>query len=91
MRHMVKAAFSGSAFTQKLSAKVEALDMHLGRGFSSATYHDASVPAFYGAGKSDAGFALVNAGLNDRFRSPSREHARRKQNDTAFRRLHYYR
>lgn len=55
------------AFTQKLSAKVEALYLHLGRGFSGATYYDASVPAYYGGGKSDAGFALVRAGLNYRF------------------------
>ena len=55
------------AFTQKISAKVEALYMHLGRGFSGAAYYDASVPAYYGAGKSDAGFALVRAGLNYRF------------------------
>ncbi|WP_331302436.1 porin family protein [Methylobacterium oryzae] len=39
------------AFTEKLSAKVEALYLHLGRGTNAATYYNASVPAFYGAGK----------------------------------------
>lgn len=55
------------ALTAKLSAKVEALYLHLGRGFSGATYYDPSAPAYYGAGRSDAGFALVRAGLNYRF------------------------
>lgn len=39
------------AFTEKLSAKVEALYLHPGRGTNAATYYNASVPAFYGAGK----------------------------------------
>ena len=55
------------AFTEKLSAKVEALYLHLGSGFAGATYYKASVPAYYGAGKQDSGFALVRAGVNYRF------------------------
>lgn len=55
------------AFTEKLSAKVEALYLHLGRGTTAATYYNASVPAFYGAGKQDSGLALVRAGVNYRF------------------------
>ena len=55
------------AFTEKLSAKVEALYLHLGRGSSAATYYNASVPAYYGAGKQESGFALVRAGVNYRF------------------------
>jgi outer membrane immunogenic protein len=55
------------AFTEKLSAKVEALYIHLGRGFTGSTYYNAGVPAYYGAGKQDSGFALVRAGLNYRF------------------------
>jgi outer membrane immunogenic protein len=55
------------AFTEKLSAKVEALYLHLGRGFTGATYYDSAANAYYGAGRSDAGFALVRAGLNYRF------------------------
>jgi outer membrane immunogenic protein len=55
------------AFTEKLSAKVEALYIHLGRGFIGSAYYNASVPAYYGAGKQDSGFALVRAGVNYRF------------------------
>jgi outer membrane immunogenic protein len=55
------------AFTEKLSAKVEALYLHLNRGFTGTTYYSASVPAYYGAGKQDSGFALVRAGVNYRF------------------------
>ncbi|MEE7440301.1 outer membrane protein [Methylobacterium oryzae] len=55
------------AFTEKLSAKVEALYLHLGRGTNAATYYNASVPAFYGAGKQDSGFAVVRVGVNYRF------------------------
>lgn len=55
------------AFTEKLSVKVEALYLHLGRGSAAATYYNASVPAYYGAGKQDSGFALVRAGVNYRF------------------------
>ena len=55
------------AFTEKLSAKVEALYLHLGRGFTGTTYYSAGVPAYYGAGKQDSGFALVRAGVNYRF------------------------
>ncbi|SDA16930.1 outer membrane immunogenic protein [Methylobacterium sp. UNC378MF] len=55
------------ALTEKLSAKVEALYLHLGRGSVASTYYNASVPAYYGAGKQDSGFALVRAGLNYRF------------------------
>ena len=55
------------AFTEKLSAKVEALYLHLDRGFTGTTYYSASVPAYYGAGKQDSGFALVRAGVNYRF------------------------
>jgi outer membrane immunogenic protein len=55
------------AFTEKLSAKVEALYIRLGRGFTGSTYYNASVPAYYGAGKQDSGFALVRAGVNYRF------------------------
>ncbi|SDN59135.1 outer membrane immunogenic protein [Methylobacterium phyllostachyos] len=55
------------AFTEKLSAKVEALYVQLGRGFAGTTYYNAGVPAYYGAGKQDSGFALVRAGVNYRF------------------------
>ena len=55
------------AFTEKLSAKVEALYLHLDRGFTGTTYYSAAVPAYYGAGKQDSGFALVRAGVNYRF------------------------
>jgi outer membrane immunogenic protein len=55
------------AFTEKLSAKVEALYIHLDRGFASTTYYSTSGPAYYGAGKLDSGFALVRAGVNYRF------------------------
>jgi outer membrane immunogenic protein len=55
------------AFTEKLSAKVEVLYIHPGRGFTGSTYYSASIPANYGAGKQDLGFALVKAGVNFRF------------------------
>ncbi|MDP4025649.1 outer membrane beta-barrel protein [Methylobacterium sp. NEAU 140] len=55
------------AFTEKLSAKVEALYLKLGRGTAGATYYDAAVPAYYGTGRRDDGFAVVRAGLNYRF------------------------
>jgi outer membrane immunogenic protein len=55
------------AFTEKLSAKVEALYLHLDRGFSGAAYYNASVPAYYGAGKQNSDFGLVRAGVNYRF------------------------
>ena len=55
------------AFTDKLSAKIEALYLHLGKRFSGATYYDATAGAYYGAGRSEAGFGLVRAGLNYRF------------------------
>ncbi len=56
-----------SAFTDKLSATIEALYRNLGKRFSGATYDDATNAASYGAGRSDAGFGLARAGLNDRF------------------------
>jgi outer membrane immunogenic protein len=55
------------AFTEKLSAKVEALYLHLDHGFSGAAYYNADVPAYYGAGKQNSDFALVRAGMNYRF------------------------
>jgi len=55
------------AFTEKLSAKVEALYLHLDRGFTGTTYYSASVPAYYGAGKQDSGIALVGSGVNHHF------------------------
>jgi outer membrane immunogenic protein len=55
------------AFTEKLSAKIEALYIHLDRGFTGTTYYNAGTPAYYGAGKQDSGFALVRAGVNYRF------------------------
>ena len=61
----------GYALTEKLSAKVEAPYLHLGRGFNGATAYDSTANAYGGAGRSDAGFALVRAGLNDRFRPPT--------------------
>ena len=55
------------AFTDKLSAKIEALYVNLRqRGSGTATY-DATVPAYYGLGRLDPGFAVVRAGLNYRF------------------------
>jgi outer membrane immunogenic protein len=55
------------AFTDKLSAKVEALYLNLGKRYSGTTYYDTTTAAYYGAGRSDAGFAVVRAGLNYRF------------------------
>jgi outer membrane immunogenic protein len=55
------------AFTQKLSAKVEALYLHLGRGAAAATYYSTGTPAYYGTGREEADFAVVRAGLNYRF------------------------
>jgi outer membrane immunogenic protein len=55
------------AFTEKLSAKVDALYIHLDRGFAGTTYYNAGVSAYYGAGKQDVGFSLVRAGVNYRF------------------------
>ncbi|GJD58172.1 outer membrane protein [Methylobacterium dankookense] len=55
------------AFTEKLSAKVEALYVSLRRGFTGATVYDASVPAYYGGGRDPGDFGLVRAGLNYRF------------------------
>lgn len=55
------------AFTDKLSAKIEALYLNLGKRFSGATYYDATTAAYYGAGRSDSGFGVVRAGLNYRF------------------------
>lgn len=55
------------AFTEKLSAKVEALYVRLGRGVAAATYFNASTAAYYGTGREDAGFAVVRAGVNYRF------------------------
>lgn len=55
------------ALTDKLSAKVEALYVHLDRGFAGTTYYSTGSAAYYGAGKQDSGFALVRAGVNYRF------------------------
>ena len=55
------------AFTDKLSAKIEALYLNLGKRFSGATYYDAASATYLGAGRSEAGFGLVRAGLNYRF------------------------
>ena len=56
------------AFTDRWSAKVEALYVNLRRSWSNtATAYDASVPAYYGPGRIDSGFAVVRAGLNYRF------------------------
>ncbi|MFK5595936.1 outer membrane protein [Methylobacterium sp. HMF5984] len=55
------------AFTDKLSAKIEALYLNLGKRSSGTTYYDATNAAYYGAGRNDAGFGLVRAGLNYRF------------------------
>ncbi|GJE61801.1 outer membrane protein [Methylobacterium trifolii] len=55
------------AFTAKLSAKIEALYLNLGRPTGGATYYDSAVPAYYGLGRSDSGFGVVLAGLNYRF------------------------
>lgn len=54
---------TGCAVTRTLSAKVEALDLDLEKRFSGATDSDA---AYGGAGRGDAGFGPVRAGLNDR-------------------------
>ncbi len=54
------------AFTEKLSAKIEALYVKLNKR-GGLTAYDATVPAYTGTGSSDAGFAVVRAGLNYRF------------------------
>lgn len=55
------------AFTEKLSAKIEALYVNLGKRSVTGAYYDASVPAYYGTGRSDSGFTVARAGLNYRF------------------------
>ncbi|WP_409568274.1 outer membrane protein [Methylobacterium sp. E-041] len=55
------------AFTDRISAKIEALYLDLGKRVSGATYYDAATATYYGAGRSDAGFGLVRAGLNYQF------------------------
>ena len=55
------------AFTEKLSAKVEALYIKLGSGVAAANYYSSGANAYYGTGKRDDGFAVVRAGLNYRF------------------------
>ncbi|GJE29476.1 outer membrane protein [Methylobacterium organophilum] len=63
-------AFGGGfeyAFTEKLSAKIEALYVNLKQSSTSTTVYDSSVPAYYGLAKTDPGFAVVRAGVNYRF------------------------
>jgi outer membrane immunogenic protein len=55
------------AFTEKLSAKIEGLYVKLNKGGSTLTTYDATVPAYYGTGSGNTGFAVVRAGLNYRF------------------------
>ncbi|MEA1831046.1 outer membrane beta-barrel protein [Methylobacterium durans] len=56
------------AFTERWSAKIEALYVNLRRSWANAaTVYDASVPAYYGIGRTDPGFAIVRAGLNYRW------------------------
>lgn len=54
------------AFTEKLSAKIEALYVALGKR-SGLTAYDTTVPAYTGTGANETGFAVVRAGLNYRF------------------------
>lgn len=54
------------AFSEKLSAKIEALYVNLGKRTVGTTY-DATIPAYYGAGHADSGFAIARAGINYRF------------------------
>jgi outer membrane immunogenic protein len=56
-----------SAFTEKLSAKIEALYVNLGKRNAGNTVYDATVPAYYGTGIAESGFAVVRAGINYRF------------------------
>ncbi|GAB6841601.1 outer membrane immunogenic protein [Methylorubrum rhodinum] len=55
------------ALTEKISVKVEGLYVDLGKRGSGTTVYDASVPAYYGTGRSESGFGLVRGGLNWRF------------------------
>ncbi|NEU14565.1 porin family protein [Methylobacterium sp. BTF04] len=55
------------AFTEKLSAKIEALYVNLGKRGGGTTVYDATVPAYYGTGTAESGFAVVRAGINYRF------------------------
>ena len=55
------------AFTEKLSAKAEALYINLAKRSSGSATYDSTVPAYYGTGSSDTGFAVVRAGVNYRF------------------------
>ncbi len=55
------------AITKNISARIEGLYVNLKQSRASATYYDASVPAYYGAGKADSGFGVVRAGVNYRF------------------------
>nr|WP_137831490.1 outer membrane beta-barrel protein [Methylobacterium sp. L1A1] len=55
------------ALTDKVSVKVEGLYVDLGKRSPGATVYDATVPAYYGTGRSESGFGLVRGGLNWRF------------------------
>lgn len=59
------------AFTNNLTAKLEALYVNLGSGSSTSgtTYYDATTASYYGTGRQKQDTAIVRAGLNYKFSS----------------------
>lgn len=55
------------ALTDHVSVKLEGLYVNLGKTSTGATYYDSTTAAYYGTGRSEAGFGLARAGLNYRF------------------------
>lgn len=55
------------ALTDHISVKVEGLYVDLGRRGTGTTVYDATVPAYYGTGRSESGFGVVRGGLNYKF------------------------
>ncbi|ACB79014.1 porin [Methylorubrum populi BJ001] len=55
------------ALTDHVSVKVEGLYVDLGKQGTGTTVYDATVPAYYGTGRSESGFGVVRGGLNYRF------------------------
>lgn len=63
-------AFGGGieyAFTNQLSARIEALRVDLGKRYANPTAYDATTAAYYGVGRTDPSFTVVRAGVNYRF------------------------
>jgi outer membrane immunogenic protein len=55
------------ALTDHVSVKLEGLYVNLGKTSTGTTYYDSTTDAYYGTGRSEAGFGLARAGLNYRF------------------------